>query len=247
MSFRIYSELFHVQEVRIPKFEEGKPTLFVIEIIPFSSWGEDAEPWVARHRFREFHELLKQLGDQCHFSDAPFPERSPYMTGARLDARRAALELWLNRVVQHPLAQDAWARLLRDFLSPNGDATEDCVAEEHRVEAAVDSAAPSPSSSADQAGDSLQVRREQILTDQSPIAEIAADPLPTNTSKEEPLQMAPRSTGDVVLDVETQKPSTDTQNSSNEDGSLEPPLTSVEAFLEDSAQPPPISVDTFLR
>lgn len=119
----LYEEPFHVASVRITKVEEGQkgtPTYFFIEVSPYATFGESADPWEVKHRFSEFHELHQKLGEASNFPDAPFPSRNPFMkfSSDGIEGRRTALELWLSRAITSELVKDKWAEPLRDFLSP---------------------------------------------------------------------------------------------------------------------------------
>lgn len=77
---------------------------------------EDGVAWRVMRRYNEFLALNRSCGE---FSEpgAPFPQkRWRKCTGERLEARRRALELWLQRTLENPASRGRWQRALQNFL-----------------------------------------------------------------------------------------------------------------------------------
>jgi hypothetical protein len=80
------------------------------------------------HRYNDFHTLNKRLGELAHnkFDNAPFPGK---FEGAwcfwnqdcerdRVNKRRNALQMWLQRVLKDPESKGRWKVPLQEFLHP---------------------------------------------------------------------------------------------------------------------------------
>lgn len=93
-------------------------TTFVVEVSPASASG--SAPWCVRRRYREFHDLRAALrpGAPERLDGLAFPRRHVRgCAGARLEARRLALEAWLSEVVREAQSREpGWLRPLCDFL-----------------------------------------------------------------------------------------------------------------------------------
>jgi len=104
-------------------------TFFCVEAVADGSLDADGggEPWRVMRRYSDFRQLGRRLGPRSwRYPDAPFPRRhvGP-CTDAVLEARHCALEVWLQRVVQDPWSQGAWAGCLHDFLLDGLEQAED--------------------------------------------------------------------------------------------------------------------------
>lgn len=119
-----------IASVRIPAEDVEKglkdKVIFCIRVDPEGSLDAEyaMEPWSVLKCYSDFHELSEFLGPTCQsYTDAPFPTRMYMM---RLDeevieARRAGLEAWLNKVIYDAAGSSAeWGRPLHDFLYSNG-------------------------------------------------------------------------------------------------------------------------------
>jgi len=89
---------------------------FAVDVTP-----ENAEaPWRVYRRYRDFLDLYRRLtalSPGLQFPGAPFPRKHwRKCTGAQLEGRRLALELWLLRVIEHPQSRVAWSGPLRQFF-----------------------------------------------------------------------------------------------------------------------------------
>lgn len=99
-------------------------------------YGVEVSGWVTQEghsasrslhfRYNQFRDFYTKLVPSPQFSDAPFPGRTrfsiahPFSTGrcsgVMLDARRCALALWLQRVIEHPNSEGAWKTQVGEFL-----------------------------------------------------------------------------------------------------------------------------------
>lgn len=87
---------------------------FGINVFPESGCS-----WRVMRRYNDFSNLHGQLGSTADsLPGAPFPGKSGMFgcTGERLDERRRGLEIWLQRVVEHPSSKCMWTNALREFL-----------------------------------------------------------------------------------------------------------------------------------
>lgn len=110
-----------IAAVRIPRDSMQKShgiQMFTIEVTP----DNGGAPWQIRHRYNDFDELANRLGSRArNLMCAPFPRK--HLTGcegSKLEARRAALEMWLAQVLTYANSYDhaEWRGPLRVFLEP---------------------------------------------------------------------------------------------------------------------------------
>eukprot|EP00929_Paragymnodinium_shiwhaense_P088630 TRINITY_DN48939_c0_g1_i1.p1 TRINITY_DN48939_c0_g1~~TRINITY_DN48939_c0_g1_i1.p1 ORF type:complete len:866 (+),score=190.21 TRINITY_DN48939_c0_g1_i1:163-2760(+) len=101
---------------------------FRIQCEPYESldgtYGGD--PWIIQRRYGQFAALAKDLGRPCEsWPDAPLPRKTMRScAGERLQARRLALDVWLQRVLQEAPLHAGWPARLKQFLEqedPDGD------------------------------------------------------------------------------------------------------------------------------
>jgi hypothetical protein len=109
----------HVRSIWLPREamdQRGDVNFFAIDIT--SEDSAVASPWRVMRRYNEFKTLADRLGSQAHsFPDAPFPGKHMFgCTGQTLENRRRGLEVWLQRVFEHPASKGAWIGPLRDFV-----------------------------------------------------------------------------------------------------------------------------------
>lgn len=91
----------------------GEVVFFGVEVVP-----QSGDPWRVMRRYQNFVDLRKELGPQAmFFPGAPFPRKHLFRLGvAKLEARRAGLEMWLRRALEAPMSAGFWLRPLRHFL-----------------------------------------------------------------------------------------------------------------------------------
>jgi len=76
-----------------------------------------AEPWRVMRRYNDFLNLQASLGSGAHFPGACFPKKHLFgCKGEKLEARRCALQLWIQRALEHPASNGAWRLPLQQFL-----------------------------------------------------------------------------------------------------------------------------------
>ncbi|CAJ1398107.1 unnamed protein product [Effrenium voratum] len=86
-------------------------TFFAVEV------AAESGHWRVMRRYNDFHELKEQLRGSTSFPGAPFPRKDGLrVSGPKLELRRQGLELWLQRVVEHPRSAGDWAPALQGFL-----------------------------------------------------------------------------------------------------------------------------------
>lgn len=115
--------LLSIARVRIPREAmirrgpqpQGSITYFAIDVAP--DGGRFA--WRVMHRYSQFHALASQLGyTAMHIPDAPFPRKHwTECQGARLEERRYALEVWLQRILMYVFGRPDWSPAVRAFLT----------------------------------------------------------------------------------------------------------------------------------
>eukprot|EP00746_Dinoflagellata_sp_MGD_P150104 gnl/MRDRNA2_/MRDRNA2_82033_c0_seq3.p1 gnl/MRDRNA2_/MRDRNA2_82033_c0~~gnl/MRDRNA2_/MRDRNA2_82033_c0_seq3.p1 ORF type:complete len:369 (+),score=74.86 gnl/MRDRNA2_/MRDRNA2_82033_c0_seq3:518-1624(+) len=106
-----------VSSIQIPAHAiemRGGITFFAVDVYP----EDGGNSWRVMRRYNDFHNLRNILGPEGNsFPGACFPRKHlTGCTGAKLETRRADLELWLLRALQHPLSRNAWVKKLIDFL-----------------------------------------------------------------------------------------------------------------------------------
>eukprot|EP00928_Gymnodinium_smaydae_P023097 TRINITY_DN1918_c2_g1_i1.p1 TRINITY_DN1918_c2_g1~~TRINITY_DN1918_c2_g1_i1.p1 ORF type:complete len:1123 (+),score=256.59 TRINITY_DN1918_c2_g1_i1:88-3456(+) len=113
----------HIYAVSVTEAREfdGR-TRFRIEVLPNCTLdgtvGESE--WSVWRRYGEFRDFYLRIGGRSkYWQDAPFPSRAVWTqcSGDRLEERRRALDVWLQRVLRDPAAQAEWYQPLIDFLS----------------------------------------------------------------------------------------------------------------------------------
>mmetsp|Transcript_33743 Transcript_33743/g.53648 ORF Transcript_33743/g.53648 Transcript_33743/m.53648 type:complete len:183 (-) Transcript_33743:302-850(-) len=106
-------KIFNVDGIEV---REGH-CYFGVDVMP----SDGCLPYRVMRRYRDFCELAERLGaDSRAFPDAPFPKKHHFgLTGKQLQKRRADLESWLNRTLEHADGQAAWLRPLSKFLCVN--------------------------------------------------------------------------------------------------------------------------------
>lgn len=108
--------LLGVDSVRLPPEEYvcmGGTVYFTVVVTP----DNGGAPWRVQRRYNQFDELCEQLG--AKLLSTPFPRK--HLTGcegAKLEARRAALEAWISAVIRYSQSYDyaRWRGALRAFL-----------------------------------------------------------------------------------------------------------------------------------
>lgn len=106
-----------VQAVRLVKEATQQlhmgAAFFCVEVVM-----QNGDSWRVMRRFSDFDKLCIELGPpSLSFPTVPFPRKHMFfVAGQRLEARRLALERWLQRALGWP-AGGAWCRPLRQFLA----------------------------------------------------------------------------------------------------------------------------------
>jgi len=124
------SPLLGIASVRIPHehvVKIGGVTQFTIELYPENGRA----PWAVQHRYNHFRDLADQLHRQgtCRWL-SPFPKKHCFScigTRAKIESRRAGLEVWLTQVINASSGNDlaAWRIPLRIFLQADAAQTLD--------------------------------------------------------------------------------------------------------------------------
>jgi len=82
--------------------------------------GDARAPWNLTHySYHHFHDLLDDLGPPANCMDnAPFPRKHVFACrGAKLEERRAGLEVWLQELLrQNEASFTPWSQKLVDFF-----------------------------------------------------------------------------------------------------------------------------------
>lgn len=106
-------------QIRIPAERIRRYCDAVFYDIEVTSQGHDSF-WTVARRYNDFYALNAQLTyimNGFHSWSAPFPRKHLLScTGLKLQRRRAQLERWLQRALQHPQNCNAMPKLLFDFL-----------------------------------------------------------------------------------------------------------------------------------
>lgn len=101
-------------------------TYYGVEVSGWVAQEGRSDSWSVHYRYSEFRDFYTKLLPSPLFSDAPFPGRTRLTFanplsfgkcgGVQLDARRCALALWLQRVIEHPNSEGAWKTQICEFL-----------------------------------------------------------------------------------------------------------------------------------